>query len=140
MKTSVGGGADALGQAESNFRLNPMDLNNAGALAQMYASQGRTNDVLRVADTMLAMPAATAPMISFAAQVYQQLPDYVRLEKALERWVKVTPTPEAWLDYAAAQAVQNKQTEAVATLREALALNKAQIGRASCRERVCTLV
>ncbi len=46
-------------------------------------------DVLRIADALLANPDANAQAISFAAQVYQQLPDYARLEKALEKWTKV---------------------------------------------------
>ena len=124
MKTQVGGmSTDAMQQAESAFRLNPTDLANAGALAQMYAQQGRTNDVLRIADTILAIPNANAQMISFSAQVYQQLPDYVRLEKALERWTRVTPTPEAWLDYAASQAVLGKRPEAITSLKQALAMS-----------------
>ena len=124
MKTQVGGmSTDAMAQAESAFRLNPTDLANAGALAQMYAQQGRTSDVLRIADTILAIPNANAQMISFSAQVYQQLPDYVRLEKALERWTKVTPTPEAWLDYAAAQSVLGKRPEAITSLKQALVMS-----------------
>ncbi len=128
MKVQAGPSAAAqsgqqMAQAEANFRANPNDLNNAAALAQMYASMGRTQDVLRIADTLLASPTANAQAISFAAQVYQQLPDYVRLEKALEKWTKVTPTPEAWLDYAASQAVLNKRSEAVLSLRQALALS-----------------
>jgi len=124
MKAQVGGmSTDAMQQAESAFRLNPTDLANAGALAQMYAQQGRTNDVLRIADTMIAIPNANAQMISFAAQVYQQLPDYVRLERALERWTKVTPTPEAWLDYAASQAVLGKRPQAIASLQQALTMS-----------------
>jgi tetratricopeptide (TPR) repeat protein len=127
MKASVGGmSSDAIAQAEQAFRLNPTDLNTAGALAQMYAQQGRTNDVLRIADTMLAIPNANAQMISFAAQVYQQLPDYVRLERALERWTKVTPTPEAWLDYAASQAVLGKRPQALASLQQALTMSAAR--------------
>jgi tetratricopeptide (TPR) repeat protein len=128
MKTQAGPAAAAqanqqLAQAEAAFRANPNDLNNAAQLAQMYATQGRTQDVLRIADTLLASPDANAQAISFAAQVYQQLPDYVRLEKALEKWTKVTPTPEAFLDYAASQAVLNKRAEAVASLRQALAMS-----------------
>ena len=45
----------------------------------------------------------------------------------MARWTKLTPTPEAWLDYAAAQAVQGKQKEAIATLQQALALNSARL-------------
>ena len=124
IEKSIGGmSTDAMAQAESAFRLNPTDLANAGALAQMYAQQGRTNDVLRIADTILAIPGANVQMVSFAAQVYQQLPDYVRLERALERWTKVTPTPEAWLDYAAAQAVLGKRPEAITSLKQALSMS-----------------
>ena len=128
MKGATGGAVpeNAMAAAESAFRLNPTDVNNAGALAQMYAQQGRTADVLRIADTVLARPDASAQMVSFAAQIYQQLPDYVRLEKALERWTKVTPTPEAWLDYAASQSVLGKRPQAIASLQQALAMSAAR--------------
>jgi tetratricopeptide (TPR) repeat protein len=128
MKASAGPSAmtspsAAMAQAEAAFNANPLDLNNAAALAQMYAQQGRTTDVLRIADSMVANPAANAQMVSFAAQVYQQLPDYARLEKALEKWTRLTPTPEAWLDYAASQAVQSKRAQALVSLQQALALS-----------------
>jgi len=117
----------AMAQAEANFRANPTDLQNAATLAQMYAGQGRTADVLHIADSMVTNPKADPNMISFAAQVYQQLADYPKLEKALARWVQLTPTPEAWLDYAAAQAVQKKNSEAIASLRQALAMSAARL-------------
>jgi tetratricopeptide (TPR) repeat protein len=132
MRASVGPAAamaneDVVNRAEAALRLNPTDLNNATALVQMYASQGRTVDVIRVADTVLAVPNASAQMVSFAAQIYQQLPEYNRLERALERWVQVNPTAEAWLDYAAAQAVLNKRTQALASLQRALTLSAARL-------------
>jgi hypothetical protein len=83
--------------------------------------------VLRIADAIVAGAKVDSTNLSFAAQVYQQLTDYPRLEKALERWTKVTPTPEAWLDYAAAQAVQGKQSQAVASIGQALAMNKERL-------------
>jgi len=117
----------AIAQAEAAWHTNPGDLQAAASLAQMYAGQGRTADVMRIADSMVTNPKADAQMVSFAAQVYQQLADYPKLEKALARWVQVTPTPEAWLDYAAAQAVQKKNTEAIASLKQALAMSATRL-------------
>jgi tetratricopeptide (TPR) repeat protein len=116
-----------LAKAEAAYQANPADFSNALGLAQLYASLGRTSDVLRIADDIVANPNADATMISFAAQVYQQLMNYQKLETALQKWTKITPTPEAWLDYAASQAVQGKQAEALASLTQALAINGARL-------------
>ena len=39
----------------------------------------------------------------------------------------VTPTPEAWLDYAAAQAVQGKKPQAITSLQQALSLSATRL-------------
>ncbi len=41
--------------------------------------------------------------------------------------MKLTPTPEAWLDYAASQAVLKKESEALVSLQQALTLNAARL-------------
>jgi thioredoxin-like negative regulator of GroEL len=133
LKTQAGGGmptaaADpALPRLEAAYRTNPRELSNALSLAQAYASMGRTADVLRIADDLVANPQSDKANISFAAQIYQQLGNYPKLETALERWAKMEQSPEAWLDYAAAQAVQNRQQEAIVTLQQALALNRTRL-------------
>src|SRR5436190_5394733 len=114
----------AVAKLEAAYRANPGDFNGAVALAQAYANQGRSGDVMRLADDMVANPKADSTSISFAANVYQQLNDFPKLEKALERWTKLKPTPEAWLDYAAAQAFQGKQPQAIASLAQAIELNR----------------
>ncbi len=124
--SSRAAGAD-LQPLEDRYRTNPSDLTNLTALVQKYASVGRTQDVMRIADALVANPKSDAKAISFAAQVYQQLANYPALETALARWVELTPTPEAWLDYAAAQAVQGKKAVAIVSLRQALALNAARL-------------
>lgn len=126
LKTQAGGGSQ-LERLEANYRANPGDFNTAVSLAQAYAGVGRTAEVLRIADQMIANPAANSNQINFAAQVYQQLGDFARLEKALQRWAAVAPTPEAWMDYAASQAVQGKQNEAITTLVQAMNLNRARL-------------
>ena len=118
---------EAVGKAEAAFRSNPGDLNAAAALASVYAQQGRTADVVRIADTLLNNPQADVQMISFAAQVYQQVVNYPRLEQALQRWSTVAPTPELLLDYAAVQAVQGKGPPAIVALRQALALSNERL-------------
>ena len=121
-------GADAgLQKLEDAYRLNPSDFASATALVQSYASVGRTQDAQRIADDLVANPKSDAKAISLAAQIYQQLANYRGLETALARWVKLTPTPEAWLDYAAAQAVQKKASDAIISLQQALALNTARL-------------
>ncbi|HWN94453.1 MAG TPA: DUF2723 domain-containing protein [Methylomirabilota bacterium] len=134
MKSQAGGTAvlppdtsAALAGLEATYRAQPGDFSNALGLAQMYAQLGRTADVLRVADDIVAGAHVDTTNLSFAAQVYQQLADYPRLEKALERWTRVTPTPEAWLDYAASQAVQGKQPQAITSIGQALAMNRERI-------------
>ena len=134
MKNTAGGSAmlppetsAALAPLEAAYRAQPDNFSNALSLAQMYAQLGRTADVLRLADAIVDGTKVDSTNLSFAAQVYQQLADYPRLEKALERWTKVTPTPEAWLDYAAAQAVQGKQSQAVASIGQALAMNRERL-------------
>jgi tetratricopeptide (TPR) repeat protein len=117
-------GGAAVAKLEAAYRANPADFNGAVALAQAYANLGRTGDVMKLADDMVANPKADATSISFAAQIYQQLNEFPKLEKALERWTKLTPTPEAWLDYAAAQAVQGKQPQALTSLGQAMELNR----------------
>jgi hypothetical protein len=134
MKAQAGGTAvlppdtsAALAGLEAAYRAQPGSFSNALALANMYAGLGRTADVLRIADDIVASPNPDSTNISFAAQVYQQLFEYPRLEKALERWTRVTPTPEAWLDYAASQAVQGKQSQAIASVGQALAMGKERL-------------
>jgi tetratricopeptide (TPR) repeat protein len=132
LKAQAGGTASAptdpaLPRLEAAYRANPRELSNVLPLAQAYASMGRTADVLRIADEVVASPQSDKSAISFAAQVYQQLGDYPKLESALARWAKLEQTPEAWLDYAASQAVQNRQKEAIATLQQALDLNRARL-------------
>jgi len=103
------------------------DFSSIAAAAQEYLSAGRTNDALRIADGYLGDTKADAKMISLAAQIYQQSQNYPKLELALKRWVEFTPTPEAWLDYAASQAIQGKEAEAIESLKRALALNRERL-------------
>ena len=134
MKTQAGPTAanstpdtSGLAKLEAAYRAQPGNFSNAVQLAQQYASLGRTAEVLRLADDVVANPRADATMISFSAQVYQQLANYPKLELALKRWTEITPTSDAWLDYAASQAVQSKKAEALVSLQKALALNAAQL-------------
>jgi beta-lactamase regulating signal transducer with metallopeptidase domain len=125
MRASIPPGAadSELQKLESDYRAEPFNVSIATRLAQKYGSLGRTEEPMRMADAFLAYANAGADGISFAAQAYQQAGNYPKLERALARWVQLKPTPEAWLDYAAAQVMQKKSSEAMASLRKALELN-----------------
>jgi len=64
----------------------------------------------------------------FAVQVANQFADYPRVEKCLDRLVKISPdNPEAWYDLAGIQALQNKQKDAIASLRESLTRSRQRL-------------
>jgi tetratricopeptide (TPR) repeat protein len=118
-----------LQKAEAKYKANKTDFNSAVTYAQAAAAAGDVGRVVQVADDIVANPQADAVAIQFAMQIYAQpqVHDYAKLEKALQRWTTLSPTAEAWLDLAGAQAVQNKSKEAIASLQRSLEINAARL-------------
>jgi len=79
-------------------------------------------------DQLLANPKADANSLLFAVNAANQLQDWPRVEKCLDRLVKSSPdNPEAWYDLAGIQAMQNKSAEAVASLRQSLTRSRQRL-------------
>ncbi len=133
LKETAGGSAPAVNPAlqktEADYKANKSNFGLAVAFAQEAAKAGDVARVLGVADDIIANPKADATMIQFAMQIYAQpqIHDYAKLELALKRWTTLNPGPESWLDLAGAQGMQNKNADAVESLKQALALSAARM-------------
>jgi predicted Zn-dependent protease len=81
-------------------------------------------------DALLANPQADASVLLSLAQLCNQLNQLPRVEQALGLLVKLSPdNPEAWFDFAGVQAINNKQPEAIASLRTALQLSNKRLAQ-----------
>jgi thioredoxin-like negative regulator of GroEL len=110
-----------IAQLEAQFRANPSNAQLAAQLVQACLNRQQTDRALAVLDQIVASPASDAGLVHFAAQQYYGLGQLPKVEQALTRLVKVSPdNPEAWYDLAGLQAMHNKETEALASLTEAL--------------------
>ena len=70
---------------------------------------------------MLNDPKADNTSLLFAAQICNSLNQLPRVETALSRIARTQPnSPEVWFDLAGVQALQNKETQAIDSLRVAL--------------------
>ncbi|HMJ90848.1 MAG TPA: DUF2723 domain-containing protein [Candidatus Acidoferrum sp.] len=118
----------SLQKAEADYAANKSNFSLAVAYAQEAAKVGDVGRVTAVADDIIANPNADATMVQFAMQIFAQpqIQNFAKLEQALKRWTKLSPGPESWLDLAGAQAMQNKNAEAITSLKEVLALNAAR--------------
>src|SRR6185503_14119937 len=93
-------------------------------LAMTYAQAQQTDKALVLVDRLLGDPKADNTSLLFAAQICHQLQQLPRVEQALARLAKSTPdTPEVWFDLAVVQARQQKETQAIDSLRMALEAN-----------------
>jgi tetratricopeptide (TPR) repeat protein len=79
-------------------------------------------------DQLLHNPAADANMLMTVAGLYLRIGDMVKSEEAIKRLTELTPnSSEAWYNLAVVQAHQGEITQAVASLKKALALNTEEI-------------
>ena len=108
---------------EAEYHAHPSNVANALQLAQALAQTGQTDRLRQIADTLLGTAPNDANAVYFTVQVYSQLRDTLKLELALQRWVQVSPTPEAYLDLAAMKTLLNKQPEAMAAMKVCFDLN-----------------
>jgi tetratricopeptide (TPR) repeat protein len=101
------------------------DLYVALGLAEGLMLLEQTTAALPYGDEVLAHPGVDANSVLIVAQHAATAADYPRLERALEKLVKVAPdAPEAWYDLAALRASLNKMVEVMPALNQAIGLSK----------------
>ncbi|HKP37844.1 MAG TPA: tetratricopeptide repeat protein, partial [Pyrinomonadaceae bacterium] len=110
-----------IARMEAALKQNPSNLQVLYQLAMAYVQSQQSDKALILVDRLLNDPKADNTSLLFAAQICHQLNQLPRVEQALGRLTKATPdTPEVWFDLAVVQARQQKETEAIDSLRTAL--------------------
>ncbi|HYV33209.1 MAG TPA: hypothetical protein VEO53_19130, partial [Candidatus Binatia bacterium] len=110
-----------LAPLEQQFKANPKNLQAALQLATAYLQAKQADKTAEVLDQILANPQADGYALTFAANLYLQLGQMAKVEQSLSGLLKLSPqNPEGHYDLAAVQAMQNKTTQALETLRSAL--------------------
>jgi len=90
-------------------------------LALGYAQTQQPDKALALVDRLLNDPKADNTSLLFAAQICNSLNQLPRVEQALSRIARTQPnSPEVWFDLAGVQALQQKETQAIDSLRLAL--------------------
>jgi tetratricopeptide (TPR) repeat protein len=110
-----------LAPLEQQFKADPKNLQLALQLAGGYMQAQQHAKAIEVADQILANPKVDSTALISCANLYAQLGHIGKVEQSLAALVKVAPeNPEGRYDLAAVQAMQNKSSEAIETLRSAL--------------------
>ena len=118
----------SLSQLEAEVASNPADFQKVLNLAATHLGMSQTNRAVELLDGVLNHPKVDAQAILALAQAYISVGNYPRLEAALEKLVKLSPTqPEAWYDLAALKAQLHKPAEVLPNLRQALTLSAARL-------------
>ncbi|MGC8744050.1 MAG: protein O-mannosyl-transferase family [Verrucomicrobiia bacterium] len=113
-----------LSQLQKDFISEPSNAAKAFALAQAYVSIQDTNRALETLDTLLKQPGLDASTIIAVANAYLQFQQVQRLENALSKLTEISPnSPEAWYDLAGIQAMLGKPSDAIASIKRAIALS-----------------
>jgi tetratricopeptide (TPR) repeat protein len=90
----------------------------------------QTNEALNLLDQIINSPMADPGTILEAAKRFVALGDTGRLEKTLERLVRLAPdNPEAWYDLAGLQSMMGKAGPALDSLTKAISLSNERIKR-----------
>lgn len=117
-----------ISQLQSDFIAQPSNATKAFALAQAYMTMQNTNKVLETLDTLLKQPGLDSSAIISIAQAYLQFQQIPRLEMALAKLTEINPNnPEAWYDLAGIQAIMGKTSNALISLKRAIALSDERI-------------
>lgn len=112
-------------QLESQYNQDPANFTVLAGLIARYLKLGRTNDALRLQEAVVNDEGASAEALLVVSSAYMQLGRYPDLEKALLRLVERKPKdPAAWYDLAATQALLQKNSEALANLRQAVEMER----------------
>ncbi len=115
------GGQPQIAQLEAAVKQNSNNLQAVYQLAMAYVQAQQGEKALVLVDRLLNDPKADNTSLLFAAQICHQMNQLPRVEQALSRLTKVSPeTPEVWFDLAVVQARQQKETQAIDSLRMAL--------------------
>jgi thioredoxin-like negative regulator of GroEL len=110
-----------LAALEQEYKSNPQNVQLGIQLASVYFQSQQHTKAMEVVDQIVVSPTADAGAFTFAANMYAQLGQITKVEQALVGLLRVSPTnPEGRYDLAAVQALLNKNTEAIQTLRTAL--------------------
>lgn len=119
-----------LAPLEQQFKADPKNLQLGLQLAGGYMQAQQHAKAVEVADQILASPQADSGALISCANLYAQLGHIAKVEQSLTALVKVSPeNPEGRYDLAAVQAMQNKSTQAIATLRSALQQSSQRLAR-----------
>jgi thioredoxin-like negative regulator of GroEL len=117
-----------LSTLEQQFNADPKNTQIGIQLASAYLQGQQNAKVAEVVDQIMNSPTADASAFTFAANIYAQLGQITKVEQALVGLIRVAPTnPEGRYDLAAVQALLNKTTEAMQTLRTALEQNSQRL-------------
>ena len=101
------------------------------AAASLIAAQ-QTNQAIAIVDTLLQTGSNDPNSMLAAAQLYNQMFQFPKAEQALSHYARLLgEQPEAWFDLAAMQAILNKKSEAIASLKSALLFEVKRRGKAA---------
>jgi thioredoxin-like negative regulator of GroEL len=117
----------AVSKMEEIVKASPTNNEARLALAETHRLIGESGQALTALQPVLDDPRADASMLRFAAAEYSQIPDFGRLETALERLSVATPdSMETWYDLSGVRAHLGRTRPALDALKQAVELNAAR--------------
>jgi thioredoxin-like negative regulator of GroEL len=112
------------GMLEEEVRRNPNNFQAAFELAKSFVEAQQPAKAFQILDGVIKNPNVPQAAVVQIAQYYGMMSNWIGLEGALEKLVKVAPdSPEAWFDLAGFKANLRKDKEALPALTQALTLN-----------------
>ncbi|MFZ9854787.1 MAG: protein O-mannosyl-transferase family [Limisphaerales bacterium] len=113
---------------EKKFRSQPTNVDLGFQLASAYFQANRSNDAMGVLEQLLTNEASDTRTLVSLAEAFRQVGLVEKMEQALERYAKKSPTsPEAWFDLAAVQAALGKTEGAQRNLSMAISLSDTRL-------------
>jgi thioredoxin-like negative regulator of GroEL len=117
-------GQPSLQQLEQEVKEHPSNYQALFRLANTYVQMQKVDRCIELLDSVVDSAQPDANAVRAVVQAYAQLSNAPKLEKALEKLVKVDPgSPEAWYDLATIKASFGKNSEALPALSRALVLS-----------------
>jgi predicted Zn-dependent protease len=113
---------------EKKFKSQPTNVDLGFQLASAYFQANRSNDAMGVLEQLLTNEASDTRTLVSLAEAFRQVGLVEKMEQALERYAKKSPTsPEAWFDLAAVQAALGKTEGAQRNLSMAISLSDTRL-------------